>query len=151
MKSFLFAILVLTTVAFGQEGVITQPGVVPTQPQDPGQPVQAAPQPIPRLDSQQGSGSILVIVCDSKPEKLLVLDAAGKWIPSVQSIEVKLEIGRTTPKAICTLWSGPIKPTKPEVRTWDLAQLKSVSSSEFDQMVDQVQSDPEAIRKRLTN
>ena len=145
MKSFLFAIVVLTSVSYAQEGVVTQPGTIPVI-----RGTESDQQAIPRLDSQPASGSILVIVCDSKPEKLLVLDATGKWIPAVQSVELKLEIGRTTPKAICTLWSGPIKPTNPEVKTWDLAQLKSVSAAEFDKMIDSVQTDPDAIKKMLT-
>lgn len=140
MKNFLFAII-LSTAAFGQDGVVSSSttGVIPSQPQS-----------IPRLDGQQVSGAILVIVCDSNPEQILVLDSDGKWIPSVQSIEVKLEIGRSTPKAICTMWSGPLKPKNPEVKIWNLSQLKSVSASEFEQMVDSVQTDPEAIKKRLT-
>lgn len=137
MKSFLFALVVLSTSAFGQDGIVTASTTGSQQ------------QPIPRLDDQ-ASGSILVIVCDSNPEKWLVLDSDGKWIHSVRSIELKLEIGKSTPKAICTMWSGPIKPTNPEVKTWDLSQFKSVGAAEFDQMVDSVQGDPEAIKKRLS-
>lgn len=138
MKSFLLAFLILTASAFGQDG-----GIVTSSTTGVNQ------QAIPRLDNQT-SGSILVIVCDSNPEKWLVLDSDGKWIHAVRSIEVKLEIGKSTPRAICTMWSGPIRPTNPEIKTWDLSQLKTVSPTEFDQMVDSVQSDPEAIKKRLS-
>jgi hypothetical protein len=138
MKSSLLVLLILTTTAFGQDGIVTSSTTGTSQ-----------PQAIPRLDNQT-SGSILVIVCDSNPEKWLVLDSDGKWIHAVRSIEVKLEIGKSTPKAICTMWSGPIRPTNPEIKTWDLSQLKTVSPVEFDQMVDSVQSDPEAIKKRLS-
>jgi len=100
---------------------------------------------IPRLDA---SMSAFVIVCDSQPSKMLVLDSTGKWMSTVKSVDVKVEIGQ--PATItCTLYEGYLKPTKPQVRTWQLAQMKTVTATEFQQMVDAIQSNPDAIKDML--
>lgn len=92
---------------------------------------------------------VFVIVCDAKPSQWLVLDSTGKWIPSVRAVDVTLTIGDNAPKATCTMWSGPIRPKNPIVKNWTLAQLKSVTEEEFSEMLDSLQDDPEAIRRRI--
>lgn len=100
---------------------------------------------IPRLDTV---GSVFLIACDSQPNKVLVLDSTGKWLSAVKSVEIKFEIGQ--PVVItCTLYEGYLKPTKPQVKSWQLAQMKTVAPTEFQQMVDSVQSNPDAIKDML--
>lgn len=112
---------------------------------------------LPRLDdgnttaaAPAAANSVFIICCDAKPGQILVLDSTGKWLSTVRDAEIKFTIGETVPTVKCTMWSGPFKPTNPEVRNWTLAQLKSVTATEFQQMVDSLQSDPEAIRRRVT-
>lgn len=93
--------------------------------------------------------SVFIIVCDAQPSQVLVLDSNGKWLSSVRTIEMTLVIGDTSPKVKGTMWSGPIKPKTPIVKTWTLAQLKSVTEEEFTEMVDSLQGDPDAIRRRV--
>jgi hypothetical protein len=93
---------------------------------------------------------VFVIVCDAKPGRWLVLDSTGKWISAVQIVDLgPISIGDTTPKITCTMWSGPIKPNNPIIKTWNLAQLKSVTEPEFQEMLDSLQADPDAIRRRV--
>jgi hypothetical protein len=94
--------------------------------------------------------SVFVIVCDAKPSQWLVLDSTGKWVSGVRSVEVTLTIGSATPTVKGTLWSGPIKPKNPQVKTWKLVQLKSVTEAEFQEMLDSLQTDSDAIRRRVT-
>lgn len=114
---------------------------------------------LPRLDDGAAivpvtpvapTNSVFIIVCDAKPGQILVLDSTGTWLSTVRDAKIEFIIGENTPKVTCTMWSGPLKPTKPDVKSWDLAQLKSVTDAEFQKMVDSLQVDPEAIRRRVT-
>ncbi len=92
--------------------------------------------------------SVFVIVCDSAPNKILVLAQDGKWMPSVRSIDIKVAIGE--PATItCTMYEGSIKPTTPKVKVWQLSQMKTVPNADFQQMVDDLQTNPDAIRAML--
>jgi len=95
------------------------------------------------------AANAFVIVCDSRPNQIIVLDAQGKWIPTVQSATIKVEIGHS-PQITCVMWSGLFKPTNPETKVWTLAQMKSVTAQQFQQYVDQLQTDPSAIARSLS-
>jgi len=103
---------------------------------------------LPRLDGAPTPDSVFIVVCDANPSQILILDEDGKWIDTIRSIELSFVMGQR-PNVKCTMWSGPFKPTVPDVKVWNLAQLKSVSEDEFQQMVDSLQTDPEAVRRRI--
>jgi hypothetical protein len=94
------------------------------------------------------AGGVFAIVCDSQPGKMLVLDSSGKWLSSVKSVEMRLEPGQPA-LVTCVMYEGTLKPSKPQIKSWTLSQIKSVSAAEFQQMVDAVQSNPEAIKEML--
>lgn len=87
-----------------------------------------------------------LIVCDSDPSQILVLDSTGKWLPDVKEAEVVVKLGRPA-QLKCILWAGNIKPSKPAILSWDLAQIQSASLEEFQGMVDGLQSDPTFIKR----
>lgn len=94
-------------------------------------------------------GSAFIIVCDSSPNQVIVLDSQGKWLPTVRSAKVEIEIGK--PASItCVMWSGQFKPSNPETRTWTLSQMKSVNAQQFQTYVDQLQTNPNAIAQGMT-
>ncbi len=88
--------------------------------------------------------SAFVIVCDSAPGKVIVLDKDGKWISTTKAVDVRFIIGHEATISV-VIYEGIVKPSKPEIRVWHLAQLKSVSALEFQKMVDNLQTDPTAI------
>lgn len=93
---------------------------------------------IPRLD---GGKSVFMIVCDASPDKYIVLDQDGKWLPNVKQAQVRFDLGKA-PMMTCTMYSGVYVPTNPEVKMWRLAQIRSVSTAEFQRTIDSLQSNP---------
>lgn len=94
------------------------------------------------------TGTVFLVVNDSHPSNIIALDDNGKWISSVKAIEMKFEIGAPV-LVSCTMYEGVIKPSKPLIKTMTLAQLKTVSALEFKTMIDNLQTDPEAVKTML--
>ena len=99
-------------------------------------------------DQPKSEGSVFAVVCDGKPGQMIILDSNGKWVPNVKNIEIKAEIGNQA-VITCTIYEGVLKPTRPNVKSWTLSQMKTVTNSEFQKLVDSLQSDPEAIKSML--
>ena len=95
--------------------------------------------------------SVFLIICESNPEQLCVLDSKGSWISDVRSAKINFTIGSTKPQIECTMWAGPFKPSAPRVSTWDLVQIKSVDQDKFQTVIDSLQNDSSAVRKLITN
>lgn len=109
-----------------------------------GQPPATTP-PVTVKKEETKTESVFVVVCDGKPGQMVVLDSNGKWIPNVKNIEIKLEVGQ--PATItCVIYEGVLKPSNPPVKTWSLSQMKTMSNSEFQKLVDSLQTDPSAIK-----
>jgi hypothetical protein len=102
----------------------------------------------PAVSPSLAPTSVFVIACDSAPTKVIILDQAGKWIPSIKQVEVKFEIGSPA-TIVCVMYEGAIRPTNPVTKTWGLAQLKTVPATNFQQMIDTLQTNPDAIREML--
>lgn len=95
-------------------------------------------------------GAIYVIADESSPGKIIVLDASGKWLPTVREIRQDVTlINGQNPTIVCTMYEGTYRPTKPVVKTWQLAQSKTVASHDFQQMIDSLQTNPEALRTTI--
>ena len=109
-------------------------------------PVPAAPDKTPVATEN----SVFIIICDEKPGQAFVLDSTGKWLSTVRDVTISFTIGQKVPSVICTLWSGPFKPSNPEVKAFELMQLKSVTNAEFQSMIDALQTDPDAISRQIT-
>ena len=84
---------------------------------------------------------VYMIFCENQPDKVILLDNTGKWIPDVKSVSISLEIGKPA-KCIATIWKGFYKPSNPETKVWELKQAKSVDSDTFQQYIDKLQSNP---------
>jgi hypothetical protein len=69
-------------------------------------------------------------------------------VPSVKEIDIKFEVGKEA-SITCTIYEGVLKPSRPVTKTWTLAQMKTVSATEFQKMVDSLQTDPNAIKSLL--
>ena len=98
---------------------------------------------IPRLD---GGKSVFMIVCDESPDKYIVLDQDGKWLPTVKNAQIRFDLGKA-PMMTCTMYSGIYVPTNPDVKMWRLAQMRSVSMAEFQRTIDSLQSNPSLTNK----
>ena len=109
-----------------------------------------APDPPAPVDTP-ANNDVYVIVCDAEPGQMVVLDSNGVWLSSVRTVEITFTIGASNPKAKCTMWAGPIRPNNPVVENWNLAELKSVAAEEFQEMLDSLQTNPEAVRDRMPN
>jgi hypothetical protein len=108
------------------------------------------PKPVarPQDAAAKAISGVFVIACDSEPNKIIVLDATGKWLHTVKSVEVKFDIGHPV-TITCQMYEGVLRPSRPETKSWRLAQLKTVTEADFQQMIDNLQTDPEAIRALL--
>ncbi len=96
----------------------------------------------------KGDGSAFVVVCDAKPGQMIVLDSTGQWVSGVKVIKLDLEVGQV-PSISCIIYEGQYRPSKPTTKTWVLTQIKTVSAADFQQMIDSLQTDPNAIRAML--
>ena len=101
-------------------------------------------QDIPRLDDPK---SAFLLICDSSPSKIILLDEAGRWMHRVKEIEVRIDGNSSVVK--CTSYEGHYRPTSPDVRQFRLSQVKTVSESEFQAMINNLQTDPDAVRKSM--
>ncbi len=148
MKSKMVAMIVFVvfaTVAMAQPPVVDPPAAK-TKAKPP-----APTNPDTGSDNDQtpkASGNVFVIVCDAKPGQMIVLDGDGKWVPSVKGIEIKFDVGQS-PTLTCTIYEGQFKPSRPQMKSWTISQMKTVSNAEFQRMVDSLQTDPEAIKSML--
>ncbi len=89
------------------------------------------------------------IICESQPDRVIVLDSTGKWLANVKIVDIKLNVGSPIAPAAtmsCTMYEGQVKPSEPQVKTWRLIQLKTLSAHEFQQKIDSLQTDPNAIK-----
>ena len=104
------------------------------------------PTPVPGTITKD---SVFIIICDEKPGQVFVIDSAGKWLSTIRDVTISFSIGQKIPSVVCTLWSGPFKPTNPEIKTFELVQLKSVTNNEFQSMIDASETDPEVISHQV--
>ena len=88
---------------------------------------------------------IFIIFETTSPNKIIVLDDDGKWIPQIKSVNIKMAIGEA-PVCVCTMWNGFFKPSKPAVAEYPMKQARSVTEKEFQTMIDELQANPFAIR-----
>lgn len=105
----------------------------------------------PSVEVKSDPKSVFLLICESNPEQLCVLDSSGSWISDVRSAKINFTIGSTKPQIECTMWAGPFKPSSPRVSTWDLIQIKSVSQEKFQTVIDSLQNDSAAVRKLISN
>lgn len=105
--------------------------------------------PAPTAQQPQANNNVLLIVCDAEPSKFILLDSDGKWLANVREAKINYSL-LAQPTIDCVMYEGPFKPTKPKTKTWNIVELKSVSSEEFYNYVDSLQDDPSAIKKMLS-
>lgn len=92
--------------------------------------------------------SVFILMCDASPEKVIVLDTSGRWISKAREIEIKLGGGGMA-AVKCVMYEGAYKPRNPLVKTWKLGQISTVSENRFQEMIDNLQNDPEAVKKLI--
>jgi hypothetical protein len=132
-------------IDYSRSGVQPPPAIA--APQDP-TPEKPAEKPIEKSTNRTVTNDAFVIACDSNPSQVIVLDAQGKWISGVRNVEIKFDIGQ--PASLqCQVYEGSLKPTKPLIRSWKLTQIKTVNSVEFQQMIDELQHNPDGIKSLL--
>ncbi len=106
----------------------------------------AQEQELPRLDSIDKPSPAYLVVCDSDPSKIIVLDVTGKWLSEVKTASIVIKIG--SPATLrCELYSGSIRPSRPNIMNWDLAQVQSVTNADFQSMIDNLQTDPTYVKR----
>lgn len=103
-------------------------------------------QDIPRLDEPKAA---FLLICDTTPSKVIILDETGKWLHRAKEIEVKVDGSTSTIK--CTLYEGHYRPSSPEIKSFRLSQVKTVSETEFQTMINNLQTDPDAVRKSMAS
>lgn len=117
----------------------TETDTPPAQP-----PVQPPIQPSTTNTRTQSDSHVFIIIADSSPDQVIVLDANGKWLPDIKSVTFTVTIGED-PTCTCVMWSGFYRPTDPVEITWPLRQVRSVGLTEFKSMIDSLQNDPMAL------
>lgn len=105
----------------------------------------AKAQELPRLDSDVKNA--FIIICDTSPGKTIVLDENGKWLHRVKELDIRLESNTLMMK--CVMYEGPYKPSAPEIKSWRLSQVKSVSEQEFQTMINALQTDYDAVKRLI--
>jgi hypothetical protein len=96
---------------------------------------------------QEADRSAFLVVCDTSPSKIIVLDDTGKWLHRVRETEIKIDTNATMK---CIMYEGHYRPSNPEIKTWRLAQIKTVTEAEFQSMINNLQNDPDAVRKQMS-
>lgn len=93
---------------------------------------------------------VYVVTDETNPGKIIVLDTNGKWLPTVREIrqETTLITGQN-PTVVCVMYEGTYRPTQPSVKTWQLMQSKTVTSHEFQRLVDDLQTNPDALKSTI--
>ncbi len=105
-----------------------------------------APTPITTPVVAPQNQLVFLIFTNDKPENIIVLDSTGKWMPDVRSVTINMSLGQP-PACECVMWSGPFKPSSPIRATYTLKQAKSVTQEEFQKMIDDLQLNPNALKK----
>lgn len=90
-----------------------------------------------------------VVICDSSPDRIIVLDELGKWVHRVKEAEIRIEGQVSTIK--CLMYEGTFRPSNPEIKVWKLIQIKSVPDAEFQSLIDGLQTDPDAVKKKFSS
>lgn len=90
------------------------------------------------------------IVCDENPNRIIVVDEHGKWMATVRETTTITTANPDSPVMVtCVMYEGLIKPSQPLTKTWRLASEKSLSAAEFQQLIDALQNDQEAVKKLI--
>lgn len=134
MKTICVAIvfLILTSVAYGLDA--DKPKTEPKAEPKPKVETKEAPREPPIK-------SVIVIINSGDMSRILVVSSDGRWVHEARAIIIDSTIGSPKPAKIkCTMYKGLFKPTKPEVKTWELKELMTITSSDFQKILDGLQA-----------
>jgi hypothetical protein len=90
-----------------------------------------------------------LVMCDAVPSQLIVINSNGEWIPHVKSVIINININGVT-ELIAKSYKGVIEPSNPETKTYELAQIKSISQQQFTAIIDGLQQDTSYVRNSGT-
>lgn len=92
------------------------------------------------VDTSTTSIKVLIMVNGTDPSKVLVYDEQGKWLAGIREVKIDLTIGEGI-TAKCTSWKGVMRPKSPKVKTYPVKEVRSVSATEFEEKLDELQSE----------
>ena len=81
---------------------------------------------------------ILILINESSPDQMIIFDSNGVWLDSIKSGTLELEIGTGKITATLLSWKGVIKPKNPKTSKYKVKELKSVTSVEFENQLEQL-------------
>ncbi len=134
MRTFLtlVAFLIFTSVAHSLDG--DTPKIEPEKPKVETEEVFTPPK-------VEAIKSVIVIVNSDDMSKILVVSVDGRWVHEARAVTIDTTIGSNKPAKIrCTMYKGLFKPTKPEVKTWELKELMTASNADFQRILDGLQA-----------
>jgi len=74
---------------------------------------------------------ILILINEESPDQIIVFDSTGKWLDTIKSIAINIDVGTGSIMATTTLWKGILKPKNPKIQKYRVKELKSVTTEMF--------------------
>lgn len=80
----------------------------------------------------------LVLVNEMSPDQVIVFDTTGKWLDTVKSMTVVMDVGTGSIVGTFTSWKGVMKPKTPKIIKMKIKEIKSVSADIFNEKLEEV-------------
>jgi hypothetical protein len=80
---------------------------------------------------------VILVINKANPNHIIVVTSDGRWLADVKEVQIVIRVGHDTrPQAICSLYKGPFKPTKPVTYSWAIKEIMMISPDEFQAVID---------------
>lgn len=97
-----------------------------------------APKPQNQPDVALDTKLALVLVNEMSPDQVIVFDTTGKWLDTVKSMTVVMDVGTGSIVGTFTSWKGVMKPKTPKIIKMKIKEIKSVSADIFNEKLEEV-------------
>lgn len=102
-------------------------------------PTTPAPTPAPAAaPAEELEKPILIMINELSPDQMIVFDTTGKWLDTVKSISMNVDVGSGSIIATITSWKGVLKPKTPKINKYKVKELKSVTEDVFNEKLEEI-------------
>lgn len=143
-------LLAVLCLSFGATALLAQP---PRNQQTPPQPQATQPTSLPSIvddlpaETEEPSTpaparprtqptTILLLVNESSPQRVIVYDQDGNWLQDVRELKINLAVGGSSITAECVMWKGALRPVSPKTLSAPVREIKSVVDEAFNEKLE---------------